>query len=258
MSVLMRPWGHQHYRLRGSENGLPVLFLNSLGTDLRMWEGVVDRLPNLRCIGMDKRGHGLSATPAAEWSLADLAQDALALLDHLGIDRAVLAGCSVGGMIAQKIAVGAPGRAAGLFLSNTAMQVGTEASWQARIDAVLAQGLSGFAPQIIERWFSPAFRASHEAKPWETMLMRGDDAGYIGTCRVLAAADLTAESPGISCPTLLLAGSEDQATPPDLVRATAAAIPGARVALVEGSGHIPAIDNPETTARLLAAFCRGL
>ena len=88
MSVLMRPWGHLHYRLRGPDSGLPVVLLNSLGTDLRMWEGVADRLPAIRLIGMDKRGHGLSATPTDDWTLDDLAADALALMDHLGVARA--------------------------------------------------------------------------------------------------------------------------------------------------------------------------
>lgn len=258
MSVLMRPWGHLHYRLRGPDAGLPVLLLNSLGTDLRMWEGVADRLPDLRLIGMDKRGHGLSATPQGDWTLDDLAADALALLDHLGVARALVAGCSVGGMIAQRMATLAPPRVAGLFLSNTAMKVGTDESWAARIADVAAQGLRGMAPAIMARWFGPAFRASDAAKPWETMLMRGEDAGYIATCRVLAAADLRQTSPAIACPVLLLGGSEDVSTPADLVRATAAAIPGARVEILQGAGHIPAIDSPGATARLLAAFHRGL
>ncbi len=78
MSVLTRPWGHMHFRDRGPEGGLPIVLLNSLGTDLRMWEAVVDRLPDLRCIGLDARGHGLSSTPLKPWSIADLAEDVLA------------------------------------------------------------------------------------------------------------------------------------------------------------------------------------
>jgi 3-oxoadipate enol-lactonase len=258
MSVFMRPWGHLHYRLRGPDAALPVILLNSLGTDLRMWEGVADRLPDLRLVGMDKRGHGLSATPSADWTLDDLAADVLALMDHLGIDRAAVAGCSIGGMIAQRMATLAPDRVAGLFLSNTAMKVGTDDSWAARIAGVTEHGLSGLAPQIMERWFAPAFRASDEAKAWETMLMRGDNAGYISTCRVLAAADLRATSPAIVCPVLLVGGTADASTPEALVRETAAAIMGAQVEIIQGSGHIPAIDNPEATARLLADFHRGL
>lgn len=258
MSVLVRPWGHLHYRLRGPNAGLPVVLLNSLGTDLRMWEGVADLLPHLRLIGMDKRGHGLSATPSGDWTLDDLAADALALMDHLGIARALIAGCSIGGMIAQRMATLAPDRIAGLFLSNTAMKVGTDESWAARIAGVTHHGLRGLAPQIMERWFGPAFRASDEAKAWEVMLMRGDDAGYIGTCRVLAAADLRATSPAIACPVLLVGGTADASTPEALIRETATAIKGARVEIIAGSGHIPAIDNPDATARLLADFHRGL
>lgn len=254
MTVLLRPWGHQHVRSRGPQDGPPVLFLNSLGTDLRMWDAVVDLLPHLHAIGMDKRGHGLSASPPGHWTLDDLAQDALAVLDHLGIERAAVAGCSIGGMIAQAMATLAPARIRGLFLSNTGMKVGTAETWAARIQAVETRGLRGFAPQVIERWFAPAFRDSPEALPWLTLLQRGDDAGYIATCRVLAAADLTARSPAIACRTLLLGGSADQSTPPALVQATAAAIPGAQVHIIESSGHIPAIDNPAATAALLAGF----
>lgn len=258
MPVLMRPWGHQFYQLRGPETGLPVLLLNSLGTDLRMWQAVADRLPDLQLIGMDKRGHGLSATPDAAWTLDDLAADALALLDHLEIDRVLVAGCSIGGMIAQRLATLQPGRVAGLFLSNTAMKVGTAESWQQRITAIETYGLAGFAPQIMQRWFGNPFRSSDEARPWLALLSHADQAGYIWTCRLLADADLTTTSPNITCPVLTLAGSEDLATPPELVQAAAAAIPGARFEIITGAGHIPAIDNPDPTARLLSMFHRGL
>jgi 3-oxoadipate enol-lactonase len=254
MSVLMRPWGHLHFRVRGPDGGLPVLLLSSLGTDLRMWEEVVDRLPELRTIGMDKRGHGLSATPADDWTLDDLVQDCLALLDHLGIRQALVAGCSIGGMIAQALAVAAPERVAALFLSNTAMKVGSPESWAARIEGVRTMGLRGLAPQVLERWFAPGFLDSDAARPWGTMLMRGDPAGYTATCRLLARTDLRAVSPRIACPVLMLAGSADQSTPPGVVAETAAAIPGARLVVIEGSGHIPAIDNPDEVASLLAKF----
>jgi 3-oxoadipate enol-lactonase len=258
MQVLMRPWGHSHYRDHGPKTGLPIVFLNSLGTDLRMWDGVTARLPAFRCIGMDKRGHGLSATPTEPWTIHDLADDALALLDHLNIERALIAGCSIGGIIAQAFAARHPARTAGLFLSNTAPKVGTDASWQARIDAIRAGGLASIAPSILDRWFAPSFLTTPEAKAWATMLLRNDVEGYIGTCRVLAAADLTAETATIRAPTLCLAGSADQSTPPDLVRATAALIPGATLTLLDGSGHLPAIDAPTRVADLISAFHRSL
>lgn len=256
MSVLMRPWGHQYYRvMKGT--GLPVLFMNSLGTDLRMWDEVAGALSMPR-VGLDKRGHGLSATPRADWTLDDLVDDAVALLDHLSLDRVLVAGCSIGGMIAQGLAAREPGRVAGLFLSNTALKVGTAAGWSDRIAAVEAYGLAGFAPQIIGRWFGAAFRDSAAALPWLTLLQHGDVAGYIGTCRLLAQADLRGSSSRIDCPVLMLAGTEDLSTPKDLVAETAAAIRGARVELIQGAGHIPAIDSPAITAGLLADFHRGL
>lgn len=258
MPVLMRPWGHMHFRVRGPHDGLPVVFLNSLGTDLRMWDAVVDRLPGVRAVGLDKPGHGLSATPAADWSLETLAADVVALMDHLGIAQAVVAGCSIGGMIGQMLGARYPDRMRGLVLSNTAMKVGTADSWAARIDGVQRLGMTGLAPQVIERWFAAPFRATDEVLPWVTMLARGDAAGYIGTCKVLAAADLTGDSPRIACPVLLVGGSADQSTPVELVQATAAAIAGARVEVIEGSGHIPAIDNPDRMAALIGTFLEGL
>ena len=256
MPVLLRPWGHMYFTDQGS--GHAVVYANSLGTDLRMWGGVADALPHLRHIGFDKRGHGLSATPATGWTVQDLADDVAALMDHLGLNRAVIAGCSVGGMVAMAMAIRHPARCAALVLSNTAARIGTDESWQARIDAVEAGGLGGLAPTILDRWFSAAFRQSAEALAWQTMLLRCDPAGYIGTCRALARADLRAGVATLALPVLMLAGSHDQSTPPELVRETAALIPGARVVVMQGSGHIPAIDAPVATARLIGAFLKGL
>lgn len=258
MSVLMRDWGHMHYRERGPAGAPVVVFGNSLGTDLRMWEAVVDRLPDLRCIGFDKRGHGLSAVPEQPWTVEDLAADAVALMDHLGVGRAVMAGCSIGGMIALAAGIAAPERFAGLFVSNSAAKVGTAEGWAARVAAVSEQGLRGMAGPILERWFGNAFRASDAVLPWRRMLELGDVAGYLGTCHALAKADLRQGVGGLRMPVQFLAGSEDQSTPVALVQETSAMILGARVTVLDGSGHIPAIDNPDRVARLLADFVGGL
>lgn len=253
MHVLMRPWGHIHFVDQGPKDAPAVLFVNSLGTDLRMWQGVTDRLP-YRCIRFDKRGHGLSATPQADWTVQDTADDALALLNHLGIKTATIAGCSVGGMVAQAFGIKHPSRARALILSNTAAKIGTADGWQARIDAIQANGMASIAEMILDRWFPAHFRASEAAMPWGTMLRRADALGYIQTCRALSQADLRAGLAGLNLPVLVLSGSEDQSTPPALVAETAALIPGARLVELPGSGHIPAIDAPEATARIIAEF----
>lgn len=258
MPCLLRPWGHMNYHDSGARGGMPILFANSLGTDLRMWDGVTAALPGLRCIGFDKPGHGLSATPAQPWTVEDMAQDVIALMDHLGIARAIVAGCSVGGLIAQAVAVAYPDRVSGLILSNTAAQIGTAEMWAARISALRAGGIAAISAAILERWFAPAFLNSPDSLPWQMMLLRCDLDGYIGTCEALAKADLRAHLPALRVPTLVLAGSEDQATPPALVAQTAALIPGARLETLIGSGHLPAIDAPLETAALIQSFAKDL
>jgi 3-oxoadipate enol-lactonase len=247
-----------NYRDTGPHDAPAILFANSLGTDLRMWEGVTAALPGFRCIGFDKRGHGLSATPSEGWTVEDLAADAVALMDHLGVARAIVAGCSVGGMIAQAVALNHPGRVRALILSNTAAKIGTEQMWATRIAALRAGGIASISAAILERWFTPAFLNSPDSLPWQTMLLRCDLAGYIGTCEALAAADLRDRVATLDLPVLVLAGSMDQATPPDLVAETAAMIPGARLEVLNGSGHLPAIDAPTQTAALILNFAKGV
>jgi 3-oxoadipate enol-lactonase len=257
MSCLALDWGHLHVRVRGAVEAPAVLFINSLGTDLRMWEGVAERMPGVRAIGFDARGHGLSATPATDWTIEDLAGDAIAVLDALGIARVVVAGCSVGGMVAQHLAAVHPGRVIAAVFSNTAARIGTAESWQARIAAVEAHGMGAIAEAVLERWFAAPFRQGAAHLLWRTMLERCDPAGYAGTCRALARADLGDRIAAIRCPALVLAGAEDQATPAALVRDLADALADARFHLIAGSGHLPAIDNPAGTAALMLDFLGG-
>lgn len=256
MNVLIRPWGHLHFTDEGPQAAPAILYANSLGTDLRMWEGVTRRLA-YRAIRFDTRGHGLSATPSQDWTVEDIAADAVALLDHLHIAKATIAGCSVGGMVAQAVGIHHPTRAHALILSNTAAKIGTEESWQARISAIESAGIAAIADTILDRWFPKAFRTSPDALQWATMLLRADPAGYIQTCRALAKADLREGLARLTLPVLLLAGTEDQSTPPALVAQTAALIQGAQLTILQGSGHIPAIDAPEATASAIATFLGG-
>lgn len=255
MPVLMRPWGHMHYVDQGA--GPPVIFANSLGTDLRMWAEVAADLP-CRAIRFDKRGHGLSASPKTGWTVQDLAADVLALMDHLTLPSAILAGCSVGGMIAQATAIAAPSRVAALVLSNSAARMGTPEAWATRIAALQSGGFDAIVDGVMDRWFPASFRNTPDFLPWRTLFLHNDTAGYIETCRALAAADLRAEVAQITCPTLFLTGTEDLGTPPALIFETAALIAGARVEVIEGAGHIPAIDAPTQTTTLIRQFLEGL
>jgi len=249
-----------HYREDGDRGGAPVVFANSLGTDLRLWEAVVPLLPEgLRIIRFDKRGHGLSDCPPAPYAMGALVRDAERLLDHLEVRDCVFVGLSIGGLIAQGLAVKRLDLVRGLVLSNTAAKIGHQQMWQERIDRIRDGGLEALADGVMERWFSKAFREGDPNFPlWRTMLTRTPAEGYIGCAAAIAGTDFYTPTSGLRLPTLGIAGSEDGATPPDLVRETVALIHGARCELIRKAGHLPCVDSPETYAALLTGFLKEI
>lgn len=243
-----------HYRLTGRAEGRPLVLANSLGTDLRVWDEVVERLGSgYRVLCYDKRGHGLSDAPPAPYRLDDHVGDLLGLLDHLAIERFGLVGLSVGGMIAQRLAARCPERVGALALCDTAARIGSADLWNARIGIVERDGMAAIADAVLDRWFAPAFRTGRadQVAGWRNMLVRTPAQGYAGTCAAIRDADLEADAATIRAPTLCIAGSHDQATPPELVRATAALIPGASFATIADAGHLPPVEQPAALTDLL-------
>ncbi|WP_127560219.1 3-oxoadipate enol-lactonase [Nioella ostreopsis] len=246
-----------NWREDGDPAGVPVVFANSLGTDMRLWDQILPLLPSgLRIIRFDKRGHGLSDCPHAPYAMADLIDDAEALLDGLGVSACVFVGLSIGGMIGQVLAARRPDLIRALVLSNTAAKMGDAAMWQTRIDAIRAGGIEALADAVMERWFSPAFLARPELIAWRNMLTRTPLEGYVGCCHAIAGADLTESTKALTLPTLAIAGSEDGASPPDLVQGTAGMIAGSRFTVIEGAGHLPCVEDPATYAALLTDFLK--
>lgn len=242
---------HVHWR-PGAGPG--VAFANSLGTDLRLWDATCAALPPdmplLRC---DIRGHGLSDGPPA--TIEDHAADLAALMDRAGLARAVVCGVSMGGMVAQALAAARPDLAGAVVLACTGTRIGTPEAWQARIDAVRRDGLPAIAEAVLGRWFAPAWRAANpEAdRGWRLMLERTPPEGYARACAAIAAADLGAAAGGLDLPAICLAGSRDGATPPSVVEALAAAIPGAVLEVLDDVGHLPPIEAPAAMARAVLA-----
>jgi len=249
-----------HYRDEGPKDGPALVFSNSLGTDFRIWDEVVSRLPShLRVIRYDKRGHGLSELPPQPWGMDEHVGDLAALLDHLGVAGAAVCGLSVGGMIAQGLAAGRPDLAKALILSDTGAKIGDAEMWNQRIATAEEKGVEALADGIMERWFTPAFRSGDPSFPiWRNMLTRTTALGYAGTCRAIRDTDLTESTARLRLPCLAICGDQDGATPPDLVRRTADLIAGARFEIVSDAGHIPCVEQPAATTALVEDFLAGI
>lgn len=244
-----------HWQLRGKA-GKPVLvFSNSLGSDFRIWDDVAALLgKDYQILLADMRGHGLSDGPAGPYTISMLADDVLALVEHLKITDFAMIGLSVGGMIAQSVAVKVPERVKSLILCDTAAKIGTAEMWAARMAAISANGIESIAEPILQRWFSSGFHATRQTElaGWRNMLVRIPAEPYMAVCGAIRDADLQADAAKISAPTLCIVGSEDGSTPPDLVRETAALIAGAKFEEIAGAGHLPCLEQPEVLAGLIA------
>lgn len=247
-----------HYRIEGPEDGAPVVFANSLGTDMRLWDPILPLLPEgLRILRFDKRGHGLSTCPPAPYAMGALVSDTEKLMDQLGFKDAFFVGLSIGGMIAQGLAVKRLDLIRAMVLSNTAAKIGNAEMWGERIAAVERGGIESLADAVMERWFSKDFRAGVDLELWRNMLVRQEDAGYAGCSAAISGTDFYATTAKLRLPTLGIAGSEDGSTPPDLVRETVDLIPGSTFHLIRKAGHLPCVERPEDFAAAISDFMRS-
>jgi 3-oxoadipate enol-lactonase len=248
-----------HYVVEGRVDKPALLFSNSLGSDLRIWDPMVPQLvSDFRLIRYDTRGHGLSEAPPPPYSADELARDIVGLLDALEIKQAVVCGLSVGGVIAQQLAIGYPERVRALVLCDTGARIGTVASWEERIATVKAHGLGALAVPSMERWFSEDFRRRHsaEVRGYANMVIRTAVDGYVGTCCALRDTDLTQAAASIEKPTLVLCGDQDIATPPELARQLANVVPRARLSLIPKAAHISCVEQPGVVASRITQFLR--
>ncbi len=244
-----------HYLVEGPEALTPLVFINPLGCDLRVWTDVASILnPEFRVVCYDKRGHGLSESGPDRCEMADYGRDLAALLDVLGIGRAAIVGMSIGGVIAQELTRQRPELVAALVLCGTAAKIGTDESWDERIAAVERSGIDAIAGPVLERWFTPGFRSRRAAEfaGFRAMLTRTPKPGYLAACGALKRADLRPYAGLIEAPTLCLVGDQDGSTPAALVRQTAGLIKGSRFEIIEGAGHLSNVEKPAAVARLIA------
>lgn len=244
-----------NYRVDGDPNGAPIVFSNALGTDLRLWDAVLPHLPEgLRIIRYDTRGHGQSSVPEGPYTMGALVRDAERLLDHLNIRDCVFVGLSLGGQIAQGLAVKRLDQVRALVLSNTAAKIGVPSFWDKRVEIIRKGGIEALMDTTTQRWFSRQFRAHSGHLPWRDMMIGQPVGGYLGCCAAMSGTDFYTPTSGLRLPTLGIAGNEDGETPADLMRETIDLIPGARFELMRRAGHLPCVEHPIEYAALLRGF----
>jgi 3-oxoadipate enol-lactonase len=245
-----------HYELSGDPSHPPLILSNSLGANLSMWDAQAPVVAKqFRLLRYDMRGHRQSSSPPPPYSVGELAGDLLSLADFLGIDRFHLCGLSVGGMIGMTLALQSPARLRKLVLCNTAPKIGTEDSWNTRIETVRSKGMNEVARTTPARWFTPAFQASSPKVVDATMqiLESLDREGYIGGCCAVRDFDARDEVTKIRVPTLVISGTHDPATTPADGRYLADHIPGARYAELN-SAHISSIEAADRLTAEVISF----
>jgi 3-oxoadipate enol-lactonase len=231
-----------------------VLLSNSLGATRGMWDAQVPALAErYRVVSYDTRGHGESPSPDGAWSLDDLVDDVVALLDEVGAERAHVVGLSLGGMTAMRLAAREPARVHRLAVLCTSASV-DPAPYRERAAAARRDGTASIAPTVVSRWVTPDFAAAHphEVARLEAMVAGADDEGYARCCEVLAALDLREDLARITAPTLVVSGAEDPALPPEHQRAIAAGIPDAELQTFSPAAHLANVEQPlQVTGALL-------
>jgi len=245
-----------HYAIEGADGAPVLVFSNSLGTNYSMWDLQAQELRSkFRILRYDTRGHGQTSVPPGTYSMEQLGKDVLVLLDELHLGRVHFCGLSMGGMIGMWIGIHAPSRLRKLVLSNTGAKIGTEESWRSRIEAVQKGGTKSIASGVMERWFTPAFRAEEPATVAriQKILDRTNPEGYISCCAAVRDYDCREQLEKIGAPTLVITGAHDPSTPAADGRFIAAHIRGAKYLELDAA-HLSNIEDAARFTGELTAF----
>jgi 3-oxoadipate enol-lactonase len=245
------------YTEEGPRDAPVVVLSNSLGATRGMWDPQVPALAErFRVVTYDTRGHGSSPAPEGPYTLDDLVDDVLALLDRLGVRRAHVAGLSLGGMTAMRLAARDPERAGRVALLCTSAKTEPQ-GFLDRAAAARSEGTAAFAGTVVSRWLTPGYAAAHPdlVARLEAMVAGCDDEGYAACAEVVAGIDLREELGRITAPTLVVSGAEDPALPPEHQQAIADGVSGARFVSVSPGAHLANLEQPlQVTGELLAHF----
>ena len=235
------------YRFDGPQDGRVLLAANSLMANGSMWDWNVPALADrYRVLRYDKRGHGKSGVTPGPYSIAQLADDAVGLLDALKIEKVHFMGLSIGGMIGQQLGARYPERILSLSLCNTASEMPPRSLWEDRFQTACSQGLAGLVDGTIGRWFTAPFveRAPHDIEKVRQMILATNVDGYIGcgsAVRDMAQSTMLLK---IKAPTLVLSGRHDPACTVDQGIVLNRLIDGSQMVIIEDAAHLSNIEQP--------------
>lgn len=249
-----------YYELSGPAEAPVVTLSHSLSCDLTMWDPQTAALEDAgyRVLRYDTRGHGRTEAPPGPYSLGLLAEDAAALLAALEVERTHFVGLSLGGMIAQTLALEHPALLYSLALCDTTAALPPEALpiWDERIETARTQGMAAHVEPTIGRWFTEPFIASRAdaVDPIRALIAATRIDGYIGCVEAIKGLDLLERLPAVQAPTLVVVGADDPGTTPEAARAISERIPGATLVVIESASHLSNVEQPEAFNAALLEF----
>ncbi|MBI0358358.1 alpha/beta fold hydrolase [Burkholderia oklahomensis] len=254
--MAMNCTGERLFRVdvRGPAQAPTLVLLHSLGTDMHLWDPQMERLTQrYRVVRLDIRGHGLSAVDAQPFSMSDLADDVMAVLDQLRIKEFHVAGASIGGTIAQWIGFKIPRRVRGMIIIDTALvNAAPPALWRARAEDVFNHGIEHLEVEILSRWVTPGFVHSPDADGMKQMLRRTSVEAFAGCSLAIAESDLTNMNiPGVRA--VVIRGSDDTLTPMDYAQRLADKR-NAELHIIQGAAHLPNFERPDALTDEIISF----
>ena len=254
MPLIYLPKLRLNAEISGPETGAPLVLLHALGTHMGVWDRLMPHLPRHRVLRLDLRGHGASDAPDGPYSIGAMIHDVEDAMAHFGMKDAVVVGVSMGGLIAQGLAIKRLDLVRGMVLPNTAAKIGGPSLWQSRIETVSKGGLEPYSEDAMQRIFGPRWQSAPQMPGVRAMLMATQIQGWIGAAHAIGGADFYTPLSTLHLPVLVIAGTNDGTTPPDLVRETADLLPNCEYHLMRGVGHLPMVEDPAAFAALLLPF----
>jgi 3-oxoadipate enol-lactonase len=246
-----------NYTIEGE--GPWLVFSHSLACNVAMWEPQIKAFSKrYKVVCYDTRGHGQSSAPAGAYTLDQLADDAKALLDSLGIKSCHWVGLSMGGMIAQTFQLKYPGIFKTMTLADTTSRYPAElqSTWQARIDTASSKGMEPIVQPTLERWFTEPYRKS--GAPVVGRIAEAIRAtpvpGFVGCCHAIPKINVSARLKEVKIPSLVIVGEQDPGTPVSMAQEIHENLPGSELVIIPSAAHLSNLEQPEAFNKALAGF----